>query len=275
MSTILDGKKVSNEILNQIKTDMKSIDEAKKNKKLAIFCVGDIFGSLVYSKLKKKRAEEVGMQCEVFSFENDISENEFYNKLLSVCNDTSYAGIIVQHPLPKHINEKRCLNIVPIEKDIDGLSATSFGLLAQMTPKYVPATALGIITLIEKYNINLVGEKVLVIGKSQVVGLPLSVMLLQKGATVTIAHSRTKNLQDEIKNNKIIIVAIGKPEFIKAEWIQDGQILIDAGYNDGNVGDIEKIAYEKSSFYTPVPGGVGPMTIACLLNQTLDAIKNS
>ena len=126
--------------------------------------------------------------------------------------------------------------------------------------------------LLEAYNIPLVGEEVLVIGKSQIVGLPLSVMLMKAGATVTVAHSRTRNLSEMIKNFKIVIVAIGKPEFVKADWFTNGQIIVDAGYNEGNVGDVDHLAYEKASYYTPVPGGVGPMTIASLLSQTADAI---
>lgn len=127
--------------------------------------------------------------------------------------------------------------------------------------------------LFEKYNINLVGEEVLMIGKSQIVGLPLSVMLMKAGATVTVAHSRTKNLADMVKNFKIVIVAIGKPELVKADWFEEGQIIVDAGYNAGNVGDVDHLAYEKSSYYTPVPGGVGPMTIASLMMQTAKAIE--
>ena len=169
---------------------------------------------------------------------------------------------------------QKCFNLIPASKDVDGLSAESFGLLAQSRQMFVPATPCGIMKLFEKYNINLVGEEVLMIGKSQIVGLPLSVMLMKAGATVTVAHSRTKNLSSIIKNYKIVIVAIGKAEFIKSEWFTDGQIIIDAGYNEGNVGDVDHLAYEKAEYYTPVPGGVGPMTIASLMSQTATAIDN-
>ena len=179
---------------------------------------------------------------------------------------------MIQHPIPKKFDEQKCFNLIPPEKDVDGLSATSFGLIAQDRQMFVPATALGIMKLLETYNINLVGEKVLMIGKSQIVGLPLSVMLMKAGATVTVAHSKTKNLDEMVKDFKIVIVAIGKPELVKAEWFTEGQIIVDAGYNEGNVGDVDHLAYEKASYYTPVPGGVGPMTIASLLSQTADAI---
>ena len=269
MSKKLDGKALSEQILNNLK---EKLQKAKIEKYIAIIVVGDNFGSQVYSKMKQKRADEIGLKCKIFSYEETVSEDEVVNQIKLLASSSECAGIMIQHPMPKHIDEKKCFNLIPAEKDIDGLSSVSFGLLGENAPKYVPATALGIVKLIEHYNINLVGEKVLVIGKSQIVGLPLSIMLLQKGATVTIAHSRTKNLADEIKNNKIIIVAIGKAEFIKAEWINNNHILIDAGYNAGNVGDIERKAYEISSMYTPVPGGVGPMTIASLLEQSVDCI---
>lgn len=268
---VLDGKRVSKEILEEIK------DYFEKNpttKKFAIITAGNDYGSAVYCNMKKKRAEYVGIGCDVFHFEEDVSQAEIEGKIKELAIDDGYAGIMVQHPLPKNLDEQRCFNLIPHYKDIDGLSAESFGLMAQGRQMFVPATALGIMTLMEKYNIDVVGKKVLVVGKSQIVGLPLSVMLMRAGATVTVAHSRTKNLDKMIKDFEIIIVAIGKKEYIKAEWFSENQIIIDAGYNDGNIGDVEKTAFEKASHYAPVPGGVGPMTIAELLHQTQIAIQN-
>lgn len=267
---ILDGKATSKKIIEELKAHF---DEHPTDKKLAIVSVGDDYGSKVYCNMKRKKAEYIGIACEVFHFENDATEDEVKQKIQELGSDNSFAGIMVQHPLPKHINEQNCFNIIPPEKDVDGLSATSFGLIAQSTPLFVPATALGIMKLFEEYNINLVGEEVLMIGKSQIVGLPLSVMLMKAGATVTVAHSRTKNLDSIIKNYKIVIVAVGKPELFKADSFAEGQIIVDAGYNEGNVGDVDHLAYEKASYYTPVPGGVGPMTIASLMTQTAKAIE--
>ena len=267
---ILDGKETSKEIIEELK---QKFEANPTSKKLAIVSVGDDYGSAVYCNMKKKKAEYIGIGCEVFHFEDNVSQEEVENKVKELANDNSFAGIMIQHPLPKHINEQKCFNLIPAEKDVDGLSAESFGLIAQSAPIFVPATAIGIMTLFEKYNINLVGEEVLMIGKSQIVGLPLSVMLMKAGATVTVAHSRTRNLSDMIKNYKIVIVAIGKPELIKADWFTEGQIIVDAGYNTGNVGDVDHNAYNKASFYTPVPGGVGPMTIASLMSQTATAIE--
>lgn len=266
---VLDGKQTSKEIVDELKA---RFEANPTDKKLAIISVGDDYGSAVYCNMKKKKAEYIGIGCEVFHFEDGVSQEEVENKVKQLASDDSFAGIMIQHPLPKYIDEQKCFNLIPPEKDVDGLSATSFGLIAQSRQLFAPATALGIMKLFEKYNINLVGEEVLMIGKSQIVGLPLSVMLMKAGATVTIAHSRTKNLAGMIKNFKIVIVAIGKAEFVKADWFTEGQIIVDAGYNEGNVGDVDHLAYEKAEYYTPVPGGVGPMTIASLMSQTAEAI---
>ncbi len=268
---ILDGKQTSAEIVEKLKA---KFEQNPTTKRLAIVSAGDDYGSAVYCRMKKKKSEYIGIGCDVFHFEEDVSQQEIESKVRELANDDDYAGIMIQHPLPKAIDEQKCFNLIPASKDVDGLSAESFGLLGQNRKLFVPATPLGIMKLLEKYNINLVGEEVLVIGKSQIVGLPLSVMLMQAGATVTVAHSRTKNLAEKIKDYKIVFVAIGKPEFVKADWFTEGQIIVDAGYNDGNVGDVDHLAYEKASYYTPVPGGVGPMTIASLMSQTATAIDN-
>lgn len=264
---ILDGKQTSKNIIEALK---EKFEKEPTDKKLAIVSVGDDYGSAVYCNMKKKKAEYIGIGCEVFHFENDVTQEEVENKIKELASDDSFAGIMVQHPLPKNIDEQRCFNLIPASKDVDGLSAESFGLIAQGRQMFAPATALGIMKFFEAYNINLVGEEVLMIGKSQIVGLPLSVMLMKAGATVTVAHSRTRDLAGMIKNFKIVIVAIGKPELVKAEWFTEGQIIVDAGYNEGNVGDVDHLAYEKASFYTPVPGGVGPMTIASLMLNTIE-----
>ena len=266
---ILDGKQTSKDIIEKLKL---KFEENPTDKRLAIVSVGDDYGSAVYCNMKRKKSEYIHVGCDVFHFEETVSQEELENKVKELAEDDNYAGIMIQHPIPKKYDEQKCFNLIPPEKDVDGLSATSFGLIAQDRPIFVPATALGIMKLFEEYNINLVGEKVLMIGKSQIVGLPLSVMLMKAGATVTVAHSRTKNLEDMVKDFKIVIVAIGKPELVKAEWFTEGQIIVDAGYNEGNVGDVDHLAYEKASYYTPVPGGVGPMTIASLLSQTAEAI---
>ena len=268
---ILDGKQTSKNIIEALK---EKFEKEPTDKKLAIVSVGDDYGSAVYCNMKKKKAEYIGIGCEVFHFENDVTQEEVENRIKELAEDDSFAGIMIQHPLPKNIDEQKCFNLIPASKDVDGLSAESFGLIAQGRQLFAPATALGIMKFFEAYGINLVGEEVLMIGKSQIVGLPLSVMLMKAGATVTVAHSRTRNLSEMVKNFKIVIVAIGKAELAKADWFTEGQIIIDAGYNEGNVGDVDHLAYEKASYYTPVPGGVGPMTIASLMSQTAQAIDS-
>lgn len=268
---VLDGKATSKKIVEELKA---KFEKEPTDKKIAIVSVGDDYGSAVYCNMKKKKSEYVGIGCDVFHFDENATQEQVENKVKELAGDEVYAGIMIQHPLPKHIDEQKCFNLIPYQKDIDGLSAESFGLMAQGRQMFVPATALGIMKLFEEYKINLVGEKVLMIGKSQIVGLPLAVMLMKAGATVTVAHSRTVNLQDMVKDFKIVIVAIGKAEFVKAEWFGEGQVIVDAGYNEGNVGDVDHLAYQKASYYTPVPGGVGPMTIASLLSQASIAIFN-
>lgn len=268
---VLDGKETSKKIVEELKA---KFEKEPTDKKIAIVSVGDDYGSAVYCNMKKKKSEYVGIGCDVFHFDENATQEQVENKVKELAGDETYAGIMIQHPLPKHIDEQKCFNLIPYQKDIDGLSAESFGLMAQGRQMFVPATALGIMKLFEEYKINLVGEKVLMIGKSQIVGLPLAVMLMKAGATVTVAHSRTVNLQDMVKDFKIVIVAIGKAEFVKSEWFGEGQVIVDAGYNEGNVGDVDHLAYQKASYYTPVPGGVGPMTIASLLSQASTAIFN-
>lgn len=268
---VLDGKATSKKIVEELKA---KFEKEPTDKKIAIVSVGDDYGSAVYCNMKKKKSEYVGIGCDVFHFDENATQEQIENKVKELAGDEAYAGIMIQHPLPKHIDEQKCFNLIPYQKDIDGLSAESFGLMAQGRQMFVPATALGIMKLFEEYKINLVGEKVLMIGKSQIVGLPLAVMLMKAGATVTVAHSRTLNLQDMVKDFKIVIVAIGKAEFVKAEWFGEGQVIVDAGYNEGTVGDVDHLAYQKASYYTPVPGGVGPMTIASLLSQASTAIFN-
>ena len=266
---ILDGKAYANEIIERLTQIYK---ENPTKQKLAIISVGNDYGSKVYCNMKKKTAEKIGIKCEVFAFEQ-ISQDDLEQLISILARDKKFSGIMIQHPLPSYLNEQVLMDMIPVEKDVDGLSTESAGRILTNKRKFVPATALGIIKLLKHYDINLTGKKVLVIGRSTIVGLPLANMFIKENATVTVAHSKTENLQDMIKDYDIVVAAIGKAEFLKADWFVPGQILVDAGYNEGNVGDIDHNAYEKASYYTPVPGGVGPMTIASLMCQTHKAIQ--
>ena len=270
---ILDGKLISKKRKEQLKNEViELIDKYHIVPKLAIIMVGNNPASEIYVRNKIKAASFCHMEAELVKLDESILMPELLAIIDRLNKDDTIHGIIAQLPLPKHLNEQNCFNLIPVEKDVDGLSNNSLGLLAQGKELFLPATVLGIIKLLERYNIDVVSKKILIIGKSQIVGKPLALKLLNMGATVTVAHSKTKNLNKMIKNYEIVCVAIGKPEFFKAKYFRKGQTIIDAGYNKGNIGDVDQSAYKKASFYTPVPGGVGPMTVASLLYQTSIAI---
>jgi len=268
---ILDGKAYSKEIIEKL---TQFYAENPTNKKLAIITVGDDYASQVYCRMKKNTAEKIGIKCDVFAFKQ-VSQEDLEQLLVLLGGDKRVAGIMIQHPLPSYLDEQALMDLIPYNKDVDGCSTESAGRILTNTRKFVPATALGIVKLLKKNNITLTGKKVLVVGRSTIVGLPLANMFIKENATVTVAHSKTENLEDMIKDFDIVVAAIGKPEFLKADWFVPGQILVDAGYNEGNVGDIDHNAYAKASYYTPVPGGVGPMTVASLMYQTHKAIQSS
>ena len=271
MSKILDGKAYSAEIIEKLKVKYLS---NPTDKRFAIVSVGDDYGSKVYCAMKKKRSEYIGIGCDVFHYDN-ISQMNLEKVIKKLACLAKYAGIMIQHPLSKEFDERKLLDLIPPEKDVDGLSYQSLGKLQVNNPLFMPATAVGIVELLKHNNINLVGKKVLVVGRSQIVGLPLANMLIRENSTVTVAHSKTIGLDKMIADFDIVIVAIGKKAFVKADWFKEGQIMVDAGYNEGNVGDIDPEAYKKASYYTPVPGGVGPMTIASLMVQLDKAIELS
>ena len=185
-------------------------------------------------------------------------------------NDENVDGILLQHPVPKHIDERKCFNSIKMSKDVDGVTSSGFGAMSMGEEAFVSATPLGIMKLLEHYNIEIEGKKAIVIGRSAILGKPIAMMLLNKNATVTIAHSKTKDLEKYVKEADILVACVGKPKFVKKEWLKDGVVIVDAGYNPGNVGDVDlENATKVASAYTPVPGGVGPMTIVSLMYQTI------
>ena len=183
-------------------------------------------------------------------------------------------GILLQHPVPSHIDEQKCFNTISLEKDVDGVNTWSFGNMAMQLDSFVSATPLGIMSIIKHYQIEVEGKEAVVVGRSPILGKPVAMLLLNENATVTICHSRTRNLPEVIKRADIVVAAVGKPKFIQGDWVKEGAVLIDAGYNPGNIGDIDlDRAAPKSSAYTPVPGGVGPMTITSLISQAIEAAE--
>ena len=284
---IIDGKKVSNEVLDEIKLAVQNRKNLKlKIPHLAAVLVGDDGPSQTYVNSKIRACERVGFESSLFQFDKSITENELISEIEKINVNDGIDGFIVQLPLPKGINQENILNKVLPKKDVDGFNPINYGKMALGIETFLPATPAGIIELIKRYSIDLKGKKCLVIGRSQIVGRPISILLSQNkifgNATVTVAHSRSDNLKEICLDSDMIISAIGIPEFIKEDMIKPGSIIIDVGIcrvkDDKSlkgyriVGDVDfESVYDKVSLITPVPGGVGPMTISMLLKNTLRA----
>jgi methylenetetrahydrofolate dehydrogenase (NADP+)/methenyltetrahydrofolate cyclohydrolase len=288
---IIDGKKVSNEVLDEIKLAVQNRKKLKlKIPHLAAVLVGDDGPSQTYVNSKIRACERVGFESSLFQFDKSISENELISEIEKININDDIDGFIVQLPLPKGINQENILDKVLPKKDVDGFNPINYGKMALGIETFLPATPAGIIELIKRYSIDLKGKKCLVIGRSQIVGRPISILLSQNkifgNATVTVAHSRSNNLKEICLDSDIIISAIGIPEFIKEDMIKTGSIIIDVGIcrvKDNNslkgyriVGDVDfESVYDKVSLITPVPGGVGPMTINTLILQTLQSAQKT
>ena len=286
---LLDGKKTAADIKEEIALEVANLkNQSKKTPHLAAIIVGDNGASITYVNAKVKACERVGFESTLIRLAEDISEKELLNEIERLNVDRNIDGFIVQLPLPKHIDEQKVLMAVDPEKDVDGFHPTNVGKMALNLPTFISATPFGILELLERYNVRTSGKHVVVLGRSHIVGSPMSILLSQKrtvgNATVTMCHSRTKNLKEITLQADIIIAAIGIPEFLKADMVKDGVTVIDVGITrlkDASkkngfklVGDVafEEVS-KKSEFITPVPGGVGPMTIAMLLKNTLLACE--
>ena len=271
---ILDGKTLAKENEEKLKKEIESLKEKYgKVPTLATILVGDNPASVTYVKMKENACKRVGIDSVHVELSSSISEEELVNKIKELNDNPDIDGILLQHPIPKNIDESRCFDSIGVNKDVDGVNTASFGAFSNGKEAFKSATPLGIIKLIEHYNIEVEGKYAVVVGRSAILGKPVSMLLLEKNATVTIAHSKTKNLENLLKQADIVVACVGKPEFIKKEWLKPGVVILDAGYNTGNIGDVEKEAYEIASAYTPVPGGVGPMTINMLLTQTVESFR--
>ena len=287
--TILDGKKTSNDIKEEIADEVNSIiSNGDRPPHLAAVIVGNDGASLTYVGSKVRACEKVGFDSTLVSLEDSISEQELLDKVYELNNDKKIDGYIVQLPLPEHIDTQKVLLAVDPKKDVDGFHPVNFGRMALNLPTFISATPNGIMELLKRYKVPTEGKNTIVIGRSDIVGKPVSILMGLKtnpgNSTVTLAHSRTKNIEDIIKQADIVISALGVPNFIKEHMIKEGATVIDVGItrveDDSEkgykiVGDVDyKNVSKKSSFITPVPGGVGPMTIAMLLKNTLQAYKN-
>ncbi|EKR74569.1 bifunctional methylenetetrahydrofolate dehydrogenase/methenyltetrahydrofolate cyclohydrolase FolD [Leptospira noguchii] len=272
---LLDGKKLS----EKIKDEIRSAIEERKTKnlripKLATILVGNNPASETYVSMKVKACHSVGMGSEMIRLGEQTTTKELLDVIDKLNSDDHIDGILLQHPTPSGIDERAAFDRIALHKDVDGVTTLSFGKLSMGVETYLPCTPYGMVLLLKEYGIDVAGKNAVVVGRSPILGKPMAMLLTEMNATVTLCHSKTQNLSEIVRNADIIVGAVGKPEFIKSDWISNGAILLDAGYNPGNIGDIEiSKAKDHSSFYTPVPGGVGPMTIAVLLLQTLYSAK--
>ena len=275
---LIDGKKIAAELRNKLKVEVDGIRK-KFNKVpgLTVILIGDLAPSQIYVKNKEKSAKEVGLNSEVIRYANDVDENTILKKINDLNEDKSVSGILVQLPLPKHINKKKVIESISPSKDVDGFHPMNVGNLSSGYESSVPCTPLGCYLLLKKIEPNLSGKKAVIIGRSNLNGKPMAQLLLKENCTVTITHSKTKNLKSECLLADIIIAAVGIPELVKGDWVKKDSIIIDVGINKidkGIVGDVDFDQVSKrAKALTPVPGGVGPMTIACLIKNTIDCFK--
>ncbi len=280
MAVILDGKKIAGEIRQEIKKETEKIFLEKGVKPgLAVIIVGDDPASAIYVRNKEKAAQEVGFHSVVKRYPADTTQEELLAAVDEINNDKSIHGMIVQLPLPKHLNEKEVIKRIDPKKDVDGLHPSSIGALTIGDKGLVSCTPKGCIHLIKETGIEISGKKAVVVGRSNMVGKPVALLLLQENATVTICHSRTKDLKAELQDADIIVAAVGVANLVKGDMVKKGAVVIDVGINrseEGKLcGDVDfEAASENAGFITPVPGGVGPMTIAMLLSNTLEAFYN-
>tara|TARA_X000000368_G_scaffold380010_1_gene335504 strand:- start:1198 stop:2037 length:840 start_codon:yes stop_codon:yes gene_type:complete len=275
---ILDGKKESIKIREEIKKEIFSIKSNKKKVPgLSVILIGDFAPSQIYVRNKEKNAKEVGINSEVIKYPKDVSEEDLLNKIKDLNKTNEVSGILVQLPLPKHINAEKVINTIDPSKDVDGFNPINVGKLASGYNAIAPCTPLGCLYLIKKAEKNLTGKHAVIVGRSNLNGKPMAQLLLKENCTVTIVHSKTKNLKNECKKADILVVAIGVSNYVGGDWIKKDAIVIDVGINkvgDKITGDVNfEEAKDKAKAITPVPGGVGPMTIACLLKNTLECFK--
>ncbi len=274
---ILDGEALSQTIYEDLKQRVAAIvEKTGRTPALATILVGDNPASVTYVKMKGRRCRNVGMSSRKIELPGGSTTAEVIAAIEALNRDPDVHGILLQHPVPKQVDERACFNAIDLHKDVDGVTYLSFARTAMNEMLLGSATPLGIMKLLEHYDIPLEGREAVVVGRSPILGKPLAAMLLNKNATVTVCHSRTRDLPAVVRRADIVVGAVGKPKFIQGDWIKEGAVVVDAGYNPGNVGDIDlEAAAPRSSAYTPVPGGVGPMCIASLISQAVQAAETA
>jgi methylenetetrahydrofolate dehydrogenase (NADP+)/methenyltetrahydrofolate cyclohydrolase len=277
---LIDGKKIAAELRENLRQEVIEL-KAKYNKipGLTVILIGDMAPSQIYVRMKEKAANEVGLKSEVIRYPEAVEEKTVLDKIEELNKDESISGILVQLPLPKHIDKQKVIETILPGKDVDGFHPMNVGNLSSGYESSVPCTPLGCYLMIKKIEPNLSGKKAVMIGRSNLNGKPMAQLLLKENCTVTITHSKTKDLKAECLEADIIVAAVGIPELVKADWVKKDAIVIDVGINKTENGIVGDVAFEEVSkvvrALTPVPGGVGPMTIACLLKNTIECFKRS
>jgi methylenetetrahydrofolate dehydrogenase (NADP+)/methenyltetrahydrofolate cyclohydrolase len=273
---ILDGKSLAKKTEAELSDRVTALKQANKGQApiLATILVGSDPASGTYVKMKQNACKRIGMESIAVELSEQTTTEQLLAKIDELNSNPNCHGILLQHPVPAQIDERACFDAIAAEKDVDGVTCLGFGRMAMNEPAYGSATPQGIMRILEAYDIELSGKHAVVVGRSPILGKPMALMLLNANATVTICHSRTQDLPSLIKQADILVGAVGRPEFIKAEWIKDGAVVVDAGYHPGGFGDIElEPIINSASAYTPVPGGVGPMTINTLILQCVMAAE--
>jgi len=277
---LIDGKKIAAELREELRQEVVEL-KAKYNKipGLTVILIGDMAPSQIYVRMKEKAANEVGLKSEVIRYPGTVEEKIVLDKIEELNKDESISGILVQLPLPKHIDKQKVIETILPGKDVDGFHPMNVGNLSSGYESSVPCTPLGCYLMIKKIEPNLSGKKAVMIGRSNLNGKPMAQLLLKENCTVTITHSKTKDLKAECLEADIIVAAVGIPELVKADWVKKDAIVIDVGINKTDKGIVGDVAFKEVSkvakALTPVPGGVGPMTIACLLKNTIECFKRS
>lgn len=274
----LDGKALSQQIERDLTQRVSALVKTQQGgiPVLATILVGDDPSSAIYVRMKRNACQRVGMDSRPVVLPKETTTQQLLDEIDRLNADPDVRGILLQHPVPSQIDERRCFDRIAIEKDVDGVTSHGFGLMALGERAFGSATPAGIMRLLHHYQIDVAGKSAVVVGRSPILGKPMAMMLSNANATVTICHSKTVDLPEVVSRADIVVGAVGKPEFIRADWIRDGAIVIDAGYHAGGIGDIELSGViSRALAYTPVPGGVGPMTIAALISHTVEATEAS
>ena len=277
---LIDGKQAATELREELKKEVSEL-KSKYNKipGLTVILIGELVPSQIYVRNKEKYAKEVGLKSEVIKYPETVDEKTILNKINELNNDISVSGILVQLPLPKHIDKQKVIEKIKPSKDVDGFHPMNVGNLSSGYESSIPCTPLGCYLLIKKIEPNLSGKKAVVVGRSNLNGKPMTQLLLKENCTVTVTHSKTKDLKEECLKADIIVAAVGIPELVRGDWVKKDAIVIDVGINKTDKGIVGDVFFEEVSkvakALTPVPGGVGPMTIACLLKNTIDCFKRS